>query len=78
MLLDWKKKLGAHSIEPQKYEPIVLECSECGKRFLFSIAEQKFFAKRGFREPKRCELCRLKRQYGKDAVSMLLDLEEES
>ncbi|MGH7772602.1 MAG: zinc-ribbon domain containing protein [Candidatus Binatia bacterium] len=77
MLLDWKEALGARLSDHQTYRPITLKCWECGRRFLFSVGEQKIFAKRGFREPKRCELCRLKRQYGKDAVSVLLDLEEE-
>ncbi len=77
MLLDWKEALGARSIEPQKYEPIVLKCWECGKRFLFSVAEQKIFAKRGFHEPKRCELCRLRREFGENAVSVLSALDEE-
>jgi len=77
MLLDWKEALGACLTESHKYEPIILKCSECGKRFLFSIAEQKNFAKRGFHEPKRCELCRLRREFGEDAVSVLLEDEEE-
>lgn len=75
MLLDCKEALGACLTVPPQYQPIILKCSECGKRFLFSVAEQKIFAKRGFREPKRCELCRLKHQYGEDAVATLLDAE---
>ncbi|MBI4487967.1 MAG: zinc-ribbon domain containing protein [Deltaproteobacteria bacterium] len=76
MLLDWKDALGSRLTESHKYEPIVLKCWDCGQRFLFSIAEQKIFAKRGFQEPKRCDLCRLRREFGEDAVSVLLEDEE--
>jgi serine/threonine protein kinase len=33
-------------------------CSECGKSFLYSIRDQKYFAKKGFLPPKRCKPCR--------------------
>ncbi len=77
ILLDWKEALGARLTDSHKYEPTVLKCSQCGQRFLFSVAEQKIFAKRGFREPKRCEPCRLRREFGEDAVSTLLSLDKE-
>ena len=42
-----------------------------------SVGEQKHFANRGFREPKRCELCRIRREFGDEAVATLLEIEEE-
>lgn len=33
-------------------------CVECGDVFEFTISEQEFFAKNGFKEPKRCGNCR--------------------
>ena len=36
-----------------------LACSDCGKDFVFSEAEQEFFRERGFdHDPKRCVECR--------------------
>lgn len=33
-------------------------CVECGKEFLFTEGEQRFYAEKGFDEPKRCKDCR--------------------
>lgn len=77
VLLEWKEALGARLTEPKNYQPITLKCWECGKRFLFSVASQKHFAKRGFREPKVCERCRLRRDFGDEAAQTLLEIEEE-
>ncbi len=35
-----------------------LVCQDCGKDFEFSDEEQKFFADKGFEDPKRCQDCR--------------------
>ena len=69
--------LGARLTEQVQYRPITLKCWECGKRFLFSVGEQKHFAKRGFREPSRCEICRVRRDFGDEAAQTLLEIEEE-
>ncbi len=40
-----------------------LECSDCGKAFTFSIAEQEQFQSRGYtNQPKRCPECRQTRK----------------
>ena len=40
-----------------------LLCGECGKEFVFTVAEQEFFTERGFdHEPKRCVECRRQRR----------------
>jgi hypothetical protein len=38
-----------------------LKCWECGNRFTFTVDEQKFFKKKGFKLPKSCKRCRSKR-----------------
>jgi CxxC-x17-CxxC domain-containing protein len=36
-----------------------LKCQDCGKEFVFTAAEQAFYAEKGFtNEPKRCADCR--------------------
>ena len=37
---------------------IYIECINCGKEFLFSEGEQRFFESKGFAYPKRCKACR--------------------
>lgn len=40
-------------------EDKVLTCVDCGKEFVFTAAEQEFYAQKGFdNEPKRCKDCR--------------------
>ncbi len=39
-----------------------LVCQDCGHSFPFSIAEQAFYAERGFRQPARCPGCRAQRR----------------
>ena len=35
-------------------------CSDCGQEFLFSAAEQEFYAQKGFTNPpRRCKNCRV-------------------
>ena len=37
----------------------ILQCSDCGASFSFSVEEQEFFALKGYTsEPKRCPSCR--------------------
>lgn len=39
-----------------------LTCQDCGKEFVFSAGEQKFYEDKGFEPPKRCPQCRKKRK----------------
>ena len=58
-LLSRKKELGI--IESRKYpvmEDITRECMLCGKPFMFTGGEQKWYQKQGFNPPKRCPKCR--------------------
>ena len=41
------------------YQDKTLVCVDCGQEFVFTAAEQEFYAERGFQnEPKRCKACR--------------------
>lgn len=43
-----------------EFQDKVLVCSDCGKEFVFTAAEQEFYAQKGFEnEPKRCKDCRV-------------------
>lgn len=35
-----------------------LVCKECGEKFILTVDDQKFYAEKGFKEPKRCKNCR--------------------
>jgi hypothetical protein len=46
-----------------------LFCKECGRGFLFTVGEQRFYSERGFEEPRRCQECRAKRKTDADQPS---------
>jgi hypothetical protein len=77
VLIDWKEALGARITEQKLYRPITLKCGDCGKPFILSVGKQKHFADRGFRQPKRCESCRIRREFGRQSAAVLQELEEE-
>lgn len=57
-LLERKDELGID--ESQRYpglEDIKIKCILCGKIFLFTASEQKWYKKRGLSLPKRCHNC---------------------
>jgi hypothetical protein len=59
----WRDKLNISETHGYpKYESIKKICVECGKEFIYSIAEQKIFKKRGYLPPKRCPECREKKK----------------
>ena len=45
-------------------EDTEIACSVCQKPFVFSAAEQAYYAQRGFQFPKRCKPCRQARRRG--------------
>lgn len=49
--------------EPEKkvLKTLVVNCCDCGTTFSIPPAEQKFYMKKGFELPKRCNKCRQKR-----------------
>jgi len=40
----------------------LLQCSDCGDSFLFTVQEQRFFREHDFAEPRRCRHCRDQRR----------------
>ena len=39
----------------------MIQCIQCGKPFVFTVAEQERFLSRGFDAPRRCHDCRKKK-----------------
>lgn len=39
-------------------EDKILQCVECPDTFEFTVGEQKYYNDKGFKEPKRCPICR--------------------
>ncbi len=39
-------------------EDKIITCTACGAEFIFSAADQEFFANKGFQEPRKCKPCR--------------------
>ncbi|MEB3328902.1 MAG: CxxC-x17-CxxC domain-containing protein [Candidatus Sericytochromatia bacterium] len=35
-----------------------LQCADCGVEFLYTEADQQFYAEKGFSPPRRCRTCR--------------------
>jgi len=48
-----------------------LLCTQCGRPFVFTAAEQVFFAEHGLRDPKRCRPCRDSRRRAPVVLSAL-------
>lgn len=47
------------------YQDETLVCKECGKEFVFTAGEQRFYAEKGFQnKPKTCRACRDARKNG--------------
>lgn len=44
--------------ERKTYTNINLVCKTCGKEFMYTTTEQKFFEEKGFSAPIRCHECR--------------------
>jgi hypothetical protein len=40
------------------YTDVEIECVECGRGFLWTAGEQKFYAEHKHQTPKRCKKCR--------------------
>ena len=45
----------------EKQDKIII-CRNCGKEFVFSVGEQRFFEEKGLSEPVRCKDCKAKRK----------------
>lgn len=54
--------------EKKTYEDVTLKCVDCGKEFVLTGGERKYFAEKGFCEPKRCPDCRHARKLAREAA----------
>jgi hypothetical protein len=41
-----------------KKPDLILTCHQCGRKFIFTQAEQEFYQQKGFTQPHRCKQCR--------------------
>jgi CxxC-x17-CxxC domain-containing protein len=48
------------------YADRTLTCADCGQEFMFSADDQRFYAERGFTEPRRCPSCRAIRKANRE------------
>lgn len=56
--------MDVNAAEPV-YQDETLVCKECGKEFVFTAGEQRFYAEKGFQnKPKTCRACRDARKNG--------------
>ena len=53
-----------------EFTDIKIKCVDCGKKFVFSANEQKFFKKQGWNAPIRCKNCRKARAKGKKYIGL--------
>ena len=50
---------GVEATEATEFADETLVCKECGKEFVFTVGEQKFYQEKGFtNKPKSCKACR--------------------
>ncbi len=45
-----------------EYKDETFNCIDCGKQWVFTISEQKFYSSKGLTMPKRCPACRAERK----------------
>lgn len=50
------------SIDKIDFVDEVLTCLDCGREFIFTAGEQRYFWSKGLSEPKRCKACRISRR----------------
>ena len=58
-------------------EDLILECAECGRKFVWTIGEQKFFKEKGISPPRTCSnYCRERRQIARRKSQMRRELND--
>lgn len=57
--------------QEQAYEQRFLVCVTCGKEFAFTVGEQRFYAARGYQDPRHCPTCRQERQVRREEAGSL-------
>lgn len=61
-----KVEITVQSSKAPENKKRTIECCDCGKRFLFTTGEQKFFASHQYQPPKRCKACRQRNKLMKE------------
>ena len=61
-----KVEISVQSSKVPECKDRTIECCDCGKRFLFTTGEQKFFASHQLHTPKRCKACRQRNKLMKE------------
>ena len=46
-----------------------IKCQDCGKEFVFTVRDQKFYEENGYLPPKRCRSCRNARTLRKNRIN---------
>ena len=49
-------------INTLKLQDKLLRCVDCGRDFVFTDGEQRYFFSKGLSQPKRCHACRERRK----------------
>ncbi len=52
------ERLASRTEERAKKKDMHIACRDCGERFTFSVASQRFFETKGWSAPIRCKKCR--------------------
>ena len=55
-------KLVEDTNRPEVGEDKEIACKLCGKKFIFTVGEQEFYASKNFPDPKCCRKCAKKRR----------------
>ena len=50
-------------------EDVKIKCQDCGKEFIFTERDQKFYEEKGYVPPKRCKFCRNARTLRRNKIS---------
>ena len=50
-------------------EDVRIKCQDCGKEFIFTVKDQKFYEKNNYLPPKRCKSCRNARTLRRNRIN---------
>jgi hypothetical protein len=60
-----------------RLRPKVLVCQDCGRKFIFSVQEQKKFGFRGWKDPIRCRACQIHKKILDLAITEKIPISEQ-
>ncbi len=53
-----KEQMHVSAYGKVQYTDRYIVCKDCGEKFLFTAKSQRYFAAKGWSDPKRCKCCR--------------------